>query len=93
MTPDFSPAMLRLFLRARVVHALKTSFPCKPAGIRNAERNRLMKAAKVTRAEYDLAWMGRLQRAEPRTRIWAALGADPAASGITLTHGGQEKAP
>ena len=93
MAPDFSPAMLRLFLRARMTHALNTAFPGKPTGIRNGERNGLCKRAGITRGEWDMAWMGRLMRPEPRTRIWVALGADPAASGITLTHGGQETAP
>lgn len=78
MSPDFSPSMLRFFLRARVAHEGK------------AVRARLRKAARVTVAEMDMAWMGRLLRPDPRARLWGALGHVPADHGFCLTHGGQE---
>ncbi|MER2535504.1 MAG: hypothetical protein ABTQ31_10125 [Rhizobiaceae bacterium] len=77
MTPDFSPAMLKFFLRARAMHE------GKPA------RARLRKAARVTVAEMDMAWMGRLERPDPRARLWGALGHVPADHGVMLNHGGQ----
>ena len=79
--PDYSPAMLRFFLRARAAHHGK------------AITARLRKAARVTLAEFDMAWMGRLNSPEPRLRLWGALGIVPADHGILLTHGGQEVAP
>lgn len=89
--PDFSPAMLKAFLRMRVRHAVATAF----ADTRNAERvekTRIRKTAGVTNNEFDFAWNGRLIRAAPREKLWAALGIMPGAIGIVLTDdGGQER--
>lgn len=89
--PDFSPAMLRAFLRIRVDFAVRT-------GMRDgfdmvkAEKAALKRAAGVTTNEFHFAWMGWLQQAGPRVRLWAALGIFPADQGWVLTDdGGQEK--
>lgn len=88
--PDFSPSMLRLFLRARAFHAASSARG--PAG-RTAAAKRFRaetrRLARVTVAEFDFAWMGRLLRPEPRARLWAVLGHHPSDFGVVLTHGGQ----
>ncbi|KQZ81892.1 hypothetical protein ASD64_09050 [Mesorhizobium sp. Root157] len=88
--PDFSPAMLSFFLRARAVHAHCSRPP----------RSRLMQAtvtrekagwrklAKLTNTQIDLAWMGGLNRAAPRAALWAVLGRFPSDHGIVLTDDG-----
>ena len=43
-----------------------------------AERARLRKAAGVTNAAFDMAWMGRLNNPGDRARLWAAIGLFPA---------------
>lgn len=77
--PEFSPAMLRLFLRARAVHE------------GSAERfsRRTRKAAGVTVAQFESAWTGRLASPQPRSRLWGALGLVPADHGVMLNPGGQ----
>ncbi|APH71427.1 hypothetical protein [Aquibium oceanicum] len=77
--PEYSPAMLRLFLRARAVH--------EGSAARFARRTR--KAAKVTEAQFESAWTGRLTSPQPRSRLWGALGLVPADHGVMLTAGGQ----
>lgn len=89
--PKFSPEMLRLFLRARVVHALGgvTGSARRAAALARC-KGRLRRMAKITHAEFDLAWMGRLLSPEPRARLWAVFGHRPSDYGIVLTHGSQE---
>lgn len=88
--PDYSPAMLRLFLRARAVHAVATARgPGHRAAAAKRCRDETRRRAGVTVAEFDFAWMGRLLRPEPRARLWAVLGHHPADHGIVLVHGGQ----
>jgi len=88
--PDYSPSMLRLFLRARALHwAAQTHGPARRAAAAKRFRNETRRTAKVTVAEFDFAWMGRLLRPEPRARLWAVLGHHPSDFGIVLTHGGQ----
>ncbi len=77
--PEFSPAMLRLFLRARAVHE----------GSAEQFARRTRKAAKVTEAQFEMAWMGRLNSPQPRSRLWGALGLVPADHGVMLTPDGQ----
>lgn len=89
--PDFSPAMLRLFLRARAVHAVEHSRgPARRAAALKRCKGDLRRLAKITHAEFDFAWMGRLFSPAPRARLWAVLGHHPSDFGIVLTHGGQE---
>lgn len=82
--PDYSPAMLRLFLRARVV-ALADRFADdagRPSGPRTDFRNRarrelsssIRREARVTHVEFDMALRGRLQTPAKRAAIWGALG-------------------
>jgi hypothetical protein len=93
MTPDFSPAMLRLFLRARVCHMANTAFPGARASQERGAKTELRKAAAVTQFEFDMAWMGRLERPVVRLKLWISLGIDPAVFGIRLNEGGQEDIP
>lgn len=88
--PDYSPAMLRLFLRARALHASAAARgAARRAAAARRSRDETRRAAKVTVAEFDMAWMGRLLRPEPRVRLWAVLGHHPSDFGIVLMHGGQ----
>lgn len=88
--PDYSPAMLRLFLRARALHAAaQMREPAWHASAAKRFRDETRQRAKVTVAEFDFAWMGRLLRPEPRVRLWAVLGHHPSDFGVVLTHGGQ----
>ena len=51
----------------------------------------MRRAARITATEIEFAWMGRLNRAEPRAKLWAALKIDVADFGVRLTdQGGQE---
>lgn len=91
--PDFSPAMLAFFLRARA-HFAQTGKPPARGGFQAAarhEKTRLRKLASVTHAEMEFAWMGRLLSPAPRARLWGALGHVPGDHGVLLTHGGQER--
>lgn len=89
--PDFSPAMLRLFLRARAVHACaQARGPARRAAALKRCKGDLRRLARITHAEIDLAWMGRLCSPPARARLWAVLGHHPSDFGIVLTHDGQE---
>lgn len=94
MTPDFSPAMLKTFLRLRVGHMANLSFPSTRISAERIAKAELRKAGGVTREEFDDAWQGRLKAGLPRTKIWQALWVDPADHGQRLTDdGGQELMP
>ncbi|WP_420406928.1 hypothetical protein [Hoeflea sp.] len=87
MIPEFSPAMLRLFLYARCRHGVASGIDLD---IKAAKR-RLRRAAGVTAAAFETAWGGRLHKAAPRLKLWGALGCVPADHGVKLTDdGGQE---
>lgn len=89
--PDYSPAMLRLFLRARAVHAVGgLTAPMRRAAALDRCKVKLRRCANITRADFDLAWTGRLLSPVPRARLWAVLGHHPSDFGIVLTHGSQE---
>lgn len=91
--PEYSPAMLALFLRARAVDACAGSRkPAARAAALARCKADLRRMAKLTVMEFDFAWMGRLLRPEPRARLWAVLGHHPSDHGIVLTQGGQEAA-
>lgn len=91
--PDFSPLMLRLFLRARVCHMANTAFPAARGSQERGARTQLRKAAGVTQFEFDMAWTGRLERPVARLKLWISLGIDPAIFSIRLNEGGQEPIP
>lgn len=89
--PDFSPRMLMLFLRARAIHAHGLDpARCGFQATVKREKARLRKAAGVTHAQIDLAWMGHVNAAATRARLWAALGHFPADHGIVLTDDGRQ---
>lgn len=89
--PDFSPFMLAFFLRARAAN----TYVSQPASVSfqtfaRRERARWRKLAKLTLAEIDFAWLGRLNNGAKRARLWAVLGHFPADHGIVLDDcGGQ----
>jgi hypothetical protein len=103
MTTDFSPKMLRGFLNARIEMAgYRAVFPDERKSLRRGtmtfdkarqeERRAIMKRARVTPEQFDLALAGRIISLEARERLWKALNADPAAHGIRLLDGsGQER--
>lgn len=98
MTPEFSPAMLRLFLRARISDAVFRAGGATPSGGVRYDATRkakaaIRKAACVTNFEFNFAWAGRLTNAETRAKLWGALGCVPADHGVVLTDdGGQQHA-
>lgn len=98
MQPDFSPSMLRLFLRARISDAVfRAGGPAPAGGVRyDAARKAkagIRKAAGVTNFEFNFAWAGHLRAAATRAKLWGALGCVPAEHGVTLTDdGGQTDA-
>lgn len=103
MMPDFSPKMLRGFLNARIEMAgYRAAFPDERKSARrgaltfdqarSAERAAIMKRARVTADQFELAMAGRIVSLDARLRLWKALNADPASHGIRLLDGsGQER--
>lgn len=87
--PDFSPKMLSLFLRARVVmaHAERPARCGITATVRR-ERKRWKQLSGLTHLDVDFAWMGRLTTGAKRARLWAVLGHFPADFSILLTDDG-----
>lgn len=104
MTPDFSPKMLRGFVYARILMAgYRTVFPDERKSTKRAvmsfdaacaaERDRIIKRARITPEQLDLVLSGRGIETSARVRLWKALDADPARFGIVLTGmSGQEVA-
>ncbi|NTI27648.1 hypothetical protein [Rhizobium rhizogenes] len=91
MTPDFSPDMLKSFLRLRVAAMVLIDFPSVGKSGERAARTALRQRSGLTRDEFEMAWMGRLRDGKARAKIWAALWVDPATFGLLLTDdGGQE---
>lgn len=91
MTPDFSPAMLKGFLQARVYMTVHASFPYRSQEAVKAARDELRERCHVSRQEFWHAWQGLLEDGRARAKIWAALWVDPAEFRILLTDdGGQE---
>lgn len=99
MRADFSPIMLKGFLRARVdIAAYNAAYPDPPrkgADFTAARREALAtirKRAGVTEVQLDLAWHGRALSLEARQKIWLqGLGIDPAAYGVRLVEGGRQE--
>jgi len=95
MIPDFSPDMLRGFVHAQITMAgYRETFPDERKSARRAqltfeqacaaERARLIKRAKITPEQLDLALSKKKICPDARLRLWRALGADPARFGIRL---------
>lgn len=87
--PDFSPAMLRGFLQARVViRAAERQIDAEIAEKQIARETADAAGEAVETVRQAMA--GRLKRAGARAAIWAALGIFPADHGVMLTdNGGQ----
>ena len=93
MNPDFSPAMLKAFLRIRVAHEATVSFPSPRLSAEKAAMTALRKQSGLSRDDFALAFDGKLKAGATRTKIWAALWIHPAAVGLRLLdNGGQETA-
>ncbi|QXZ79639.1 hypothetical protein [Rhizobium sp. L51/94] len=92
MNPDFSPAMLKSFLRIRVGHAANVSFPSPRGSAERAAKTQLRLASGVSSEDFDKAWKGLLTEPEACTRIWSALGIAPATVGIRLIANGRQEA-
>lgn len=98
MMPDFSPDMLKGFLRARVkMTAYMAAYPAPPllgVDLPKAEasaRTKIRQNARVSAAEFKAAWDGRPLPTATRLKLWQLLGVNPAAHGIRLVDGdGQE---
>ena len=89
--PDFSPSMLKTFLRLRVRHMANLAFPSTRNTAERGAKTELRKSSGLTRSEFEDAWNGRLKGGQARARIWVALWVDPADCGQLLTDdGGQE---
>ena len=91
MNPDFSPSMLKVFLRIRVAHEATVSFPSPRMSAEKAAMTALRKQSSLSRDEFALAWDGKLKAGAVRTKIWAALWVDPAALGLRLVDGGGQE--
>lgn len=88
--PDYSPQMLAFFLRARAAER-RGCEGCSREIAARRERAAMVRLAKLTAVQVDLAWMGRLNRAGPRAALWAVLGHFPADAGIVLTDDGGQR--
>lgn len=95
MNPDFSPAMLRAFVNARIQMAgFRAEFPDERKSARRkplsfdeacaAERAHLIRRADITPEQLELVLSGRRISPAPRERLWKALDADPGRFGIRL---------
>ena len=98
MTPDFSPAMLKGFLRARVkMTAYLAAYPAPPlsgvdlAKAESAARAAIRKQAGITALVFGAAWDGRAIDLPARQKLWLALGVNPAAHGIRLVDGDRQQ--
>ena len=88
--PDFSPAMLALFLEARVVSAMVWQGLERKAAGRGLRRD-LSPVARVRQRDIAAAQRGKLFNAARRALIWGGLGIVPGDHGVMLTDdGGQE---
>lgn len=91
MTPDFSPRMLALFLRARAeLRVADSGEPWRRTETVKAFRAETRKLAGITNHQMHFAWTGQLLDPLARARLWAVLGHFPSDFGVVLTHGGQQ---
>jgi hypothetical protein len=88
--PDLSPKALQLFLHAHVLHAGRMEMPANQRSAEKAERRRLIKLARVTMEDFDLAWDGKAKGGMLRAKLWGAVGIVAGDLGILLDDkGGQ----
>ncbi|MBB2705937.1 MULTISPECIES: hypothetical protein [Rhizobium] len=98
-TPDFSPAMLKGFLRARVkMEFYMKAYPNAPLtveadrGHREAGlRGELRKRAGVSAKDFKRAWDGLGVDLNARLKLWRALGVSPTAHGVRLVGTDQQE--
>jgi len=98
-TPDFSPSMLKGFLRARIkIEFYMAAYPGEPlkaspdiskqeAGLRGEMRKRSGLDAKT----FNRAWNGLDIDCEARVKLWRALGVSPSAHGVRLVGTDQQE--
>ena len=91
MRPDFSPLMLKVFLRARAGLDVIEAVAGQKRATLAAFKDRTRREAGISTDDFDRAWRGQLRQPKPRTRLWGALGHVPADSGVLLTIAGQER--
>lgn len=91
MYPDYSPAMLRLFLAGRA-EGLGEAEGLTPKAARLKLSWRLRREAGVAAADVTAAFAGTLREAAPRVRLWAALNHFPTDHGVMLTDDGGQAA-
>lgn len=90
--PEYSPRMLKAFLRAGATYrCFSAPLPAGRAATIARFKADIRKSARVTYAEIEFAWMGRLWTAAPRTKLWAALKINPADHGVKLVDGGSQE--
>ena len=88
--PDYSPAMLRLFIEGRVVLE-RTHVTAAPSRKRAAEQTvyrRIGHASGLPAGHVAIAHRGLMNRAGKRAALWSALGVYPADTGTILTDDG-----
>lgn len=74
--PEYSPRMLRLFLRARIVfRAVMDGVPREQA--RKLVSADIRRAARITHVQFDIAMRGHAVNPRTRAAIWGALGIVP----------------
>lgn len=89
--PDFSPAMLRLFIEGRVVRRMGETGEVR-ARAKAAVMRELGRLCGLAAARIGIAHAGQMHHGEHRTRLWAALGLFPADHGLMLTDDGGQVA-
>ncbi|WP_326883213.1 hypothetical protein U8P73_15000 [Rhizobium beringeri] len=97
--PDFSPAMLKGFLHARVkMEFYMAAYPNAPlkAGVDQVRREaglrgELRKRAGVSAGDFKRAWSGLGVDLEARLKLWRALGVSPTAHGVRLIGADQQE--
>ena len=89
---DFSPGMLKGFLRVRVKMGFyEKAYPNQPGG-KKADPDKLERAVKglfrkqtgVSAEEFENAWEGRKITVQTRVALWRALGVSPSRHGVEL---------
>lgn len=93
MTPEFSPAMLRLFIEGRVVASAvaASGLPLKGGDMKKAVKAVVRDLAKTSRQPQlvvEMARQGRVNCAMTRAGLWGALGLVPGDFGVLLTDDG-----
>ncbi|ARO22922.1 hypothetical protein TAL182_CH01109 [Rhizobium sp. TAL182] len=91
-TPDFSPAMLKGFLRARVkMQFYMAAYPNSPLKATPDQEHRearlrgeLRKLSGVSAKDFNRAWAGLGIEVDARLKLWRALGISPTAHGVRL---------